>query len=729
MSDKINAIRKKISPILAIALISSLATSIMAIQSFTSDSTLFHVGHDSSVLPDSPHTASAASLPLPIDFHYRIKEKAGDAAEGTRYAEIDEEFINTEIHCEFCTHITVKPGPRGQAGFAYVSDEELDLSAAKSVTFFVMGGDGGEKAKFQVAGKSSSAPAEGTGRGNSNDVNASSSPPGLFKDKDFAISTEEVTLEDDWTPLSIDLSKTPKEQLRGVKYPFAIEMSQMRGAQEFFIKHVKYETEEATLNPIPAEEQGTLNATALNATALDSNATVLDSNATALNDTSVASAAENATNGDDDIIANRTSDEALTERQQEETDQTEDVENNNSAITDDNNTSTDETADETQTLADDVSPPESNRTEIDDTDDADIDQDSDETNSPPVAKANEDIMAYPGDEAILDGLESFDEDDTDRLEYEWTQSDGPDLAITDADTATPTILIPSDIDEDSEAVIDLVVSDGKDASEKDSVSVFIDHVEALEDLDEETEQVQTKELKPDSDEESQWELSECDDLVDCLSDGSDATATVAGGNGEQSIEKTDLLSFEDLGADLPNEDDVEIRYIVIEVDAHKSEETGYIRLHVDSSAADSNNGEEAYESNAISIVSGSMEEYQLVLETEPITDEEWTVESIDSIIAGYSFAGGQSEIEVSEMTIRVHYTVTAAENGEGMAEEEIEIDDDTATDSSEEEEAEVEEESSNTEESGEQQEEGSSVPEDDENAEENNANAIGNMTG
>jgi hypothetical protein len=698
-----NAIKKKVNPILAIALVSSLATSILAIQSSTSDDTLFHVGHNSSIPPDGSHVASAASLPLPVDFHYKIKEKAGDAVEGTRYAEIDEEYINTEIHCEFCTHITVKPGPRGQTGFAYVSDTELDLSAAKSVTFFVMGGDGGEKAKFQVAGKSSAAASDGIGKNNNNGVNASSS--GLFKGKQFALSTEEVTLKDDWTPLSVDLSKVPKEQLRGVKYPFAIEMSQMRSTQEFFIKHVIYETEEATLNPIPASaETGTLNATALNATALDSNATILDSNATALNDTSVSSATENTTDGgDDDIIANRTSDEILT-GPEEETELTDDD-------TTDNNTST-ETADETQTLTDDVIPPQSNRTEVDgDVDETDnAEENAAEINSPPVAKANEDIMGHPGDEAILDGLESFDDDETDRLEYEWTQSDGPDLEITDEDTATPTIVIPTDIDEDSEAVMDLVVSDGKDASERDSVTLFIDHVEALDDLDEVGEQIQTRELKPESDEESQWELSECDDLVDCLSDGSDTTGSVTAGNGEQDIEKTDLLSFEDLDADLPNED-VQIHYVIIEVDASKSDETGYLRLHVDSSAGDSEN-EEAYESNALSIVSGSMEEYRLILETEPMTEEEWTVDSVDSIIAGYSYAGGQSEIAVSEMTIRVFYEVLAEE--------------DSTTDSAEE--VEDEEVSSDVG-TGEQQEDSEETGEEEEDTDSSDSDVNGNMTG
>ncbi|MGI0048878.1 MAG: hypothetical protein ACREAW_05005, partial [Nitrososphaera sp.] len=83
----------KINPILAIALMSVLATAILSTQlsSFTS---LIHAGHNNNV--SNSHIAEAISLPLPIDFHYKIKEKAGDAAEGTKYVEIDENFVDSE---------------------------------------------------------------------------------------------------------------------------------------------------------------------------------------------------------------------------------------------------------------------------------------------------------------------------------------------------------------------------------------------------------------------------------------------------------------------------------------------------------------------------------------------------------------------------------------------------------------------------------------------------------
>jgi PKD repeat protein len=105
-----------------------------------------------------------------------------------------------------------------------------------------MGLDGGEKLKFHIAGKTA------TDKDKVKNGNVSS-PSVLFKDKKFALVTEEVTLENDWLPFSVDLTKVPKEQLTGVTFPFAIETSKIKGEQEFYIKAVTYDTEPAE-NPL-----------------------------------------------------------------------------------------------------------------------------------------------------------------------------------------------------------------------------------------------------------------------------------------------------------------------------------------------------------------------------------------------------------------------------------------------------------------------------------------------
>jgi hypothetical protein len=94
--------RFKINPILAIALISVLATSVLSTQ-LSSLSSLIHTGHENNA--SNRHSAQAQSLPLSIDFNYKIKEKEGDAKAGTKYAQIDENFIDSDNSCEFCTYI------------------------------------------------------------------------------------------------------------------------------------------------------------------------------------------------------------------------------------------------------------------------------------------------------------------------------------------------------------------------------------------------------------------------------------------------------------------------------------------------------------------------------------------------------------------------------------------------------------------------------------------------
>jgi hypothetical protein len=595
----------KINPILAIALMSVLATSILSTQ-LSALNSLIHAGHENDDAFD--HVALAQSLPLPIDFHYKIKEKVGDAADGNKYVEIDENFIDSENSCEFCTYIKVKPGPTKQTGFVYTNDKGLDLSSAKSVSFFAMGLDGGEKLKFKVAGKTV---VDEVKKGPfMPDVNA----PGLdlFKGKKFALATEEVTLEKDWVPFSVDLTNVPKEQLTGVTHPFAIEMSNIKGEQEFYIKNIIYRTEEFDLNTLATVAD---NATLVsNATAVNATTSVSGDNATSLdNVTSTDNSTDATDNATQDVPNNLTDVQAPEESDEIPVNDT-DIEANDTAITDS------ESAEENATLSTAV-----------------------EENTPPIAQANDDILAYPGDTVILDGLASFDEDGNE-LAYQWTQSDGPDVEIAGEDTATPTVTIPSDIDEDGEVVIDLVVTDGEAESERYSLTIFIDYVEPPSDSDV---QVETQELAPDFVQDSEWD-TECSDLVECLSDDDEDTFASASGS-EEEDELADLLSFQDL--DLEENSDVEIKQVIIQADAAKSGDTGYIRFIVDDS--------ESFESGLVSITSNEMVQYRLVLDEDPVTGDAWTVDSLNSVIAGYAHGGG--EVKVTALKAIVLYSIMPSE--------------------------------------------------------------------
>ena len=214
----------KINNYLAIALISILGTSFLAVQLSSNIFPLPDLLHDQ-------HTAEAASLPLAIDFHSKLKERVGDAKTRTTYVKVNEDFIDSENHCEFCTRIEIVSGPKGGSGIAYVLDKVLDFSKAKSVTFFVMGEKGGEKVKFKVAGKSLE----------EQDPIPTS---GLFKEHEFALTTNEVTLNKDWRKYSVDLTGA---DLNGITHPFGMEMSPSKavGKQVFYIKYIVYDSDKA----------------------------------------------------------------------------------------------------------------------------------------------------------------------------------------------------------------------------------------------------------------------------------------------------------------------------------------------------------------------------------------------------------------------------------------------------------------------------------------------------
>jgi len=93
-------------------------------------------------------------------------------------------------------------------------------------------------------------------------------------------------------------------------------------------------------------------------------------------------------------------------------------------------------------------------------------------NQPPVAEAG--LPRYAAHDPVqLDGSRSYDPDASGPLSHTWTQVSGPALAITGADTATPTIggfLQTSAI---QECTFELIVSDGTLTSGPDTVKVII----------------------------------------------------------------------------------------------------------------------------------------------------------------------------------------------------------------------------------------------------------------
>lgn len=94
------------------------------------------------------------------------------------------------------------------------------------------------------------------------------------------------------------------------------------------------------------------------------------------------------------------------------------------------------------------------------------------TNRPPTADAGPDQEVNDDDDVTLDGSRSADPD-ANPLTYLWTQTSGPTVTLTAADTASPTFIAPrADIAGDT-LTFDLVVNDGEFDSEVSSTTVTV----------------------------------------------------------------------------------------------------------------------------------------------------------------------------------------------------------------------------------------------------------------
>ncbi len=96
-----------------------------------------------------------------------------------------------------------------------------------------------------------------------------------------------------------------------------------------------------------------------------------------------------------------------------------------------------------------------------------------DTNQPPVADAGEDRTAYSGDEVVLDGTGSSDPDPGDGLSFSWRQEGGPDVALSDADTARASFVAPEVEAEGTVFRFSLTVTDADGASATDSIRVLV----------------------------------------------------------------------------------------------------------------------------------------------------------------------------------------------------------------------------------------------------------------
>lgn len=88
-------------------------------------------------------------------------------------------------------------------------------------------------------------------------------------------------------------------------------------------------------------------------------------------------------------------------------------------------------------------------------------------NKPPVADAGGDRAWPTPGQVKLDGTGSYDPDPVDRLQYVWTQLEGPEVVLADAETAEPSF----ESEPGHKYVFELVVTDGFELSEPSRVQI------------------------------------------------------------------------------------------------------------------------------------------------------------------------------------------------------------------------------------------------------------------
>jgi PKD repeat protein len=230
--------------ILVISLASVLAGSLILATPFTGS--FFHPAEHAEI--DNGLQAEATTLPVDIKERFTSKQLAGDAEAGSRFMKIEEEFVDPDQHCEFCTRVEYTPGRQGLSGFAYESSRGIDLTGAKRVVFWAMGEESNENITFKIAGKPLDGLEDTADRQQDRVDNVTSRLGSIFESETFALTTEEVALENDWRKYEVDLTGV---DLRGITLPFGFELSEGAGSQKqvFYMKGVTYDSEPAE-NPL-----------------------------------------------------------------------------------------------------------------------------------------------------------------------------------------------------------------------------------------------------------------------------------------------------------------------------------------------------------------------------------------------------------------------------------------------------------------------------------------------
>src|SRR5215213_7995353 len=243
--------------VLVLALVSAIGGLIFLANSFTGSTNSWLTSGISNPSDDSQGLlpiANAIGKDLMLDVSPQLHPSTvvGESAKQIKF----QHWIDNDIHCEDCLRLDI-PNNGKKAGAAFSSDGAVyNFEEAKKIRFYVMGEEAGAKVNFKAVGND-----KGNNAGGGGNNNNSSNNKDLFTNQEFALTSQNVTLNQTWNYLEMNLEGA-QQKLTNVKYPFGLEVAQGKGQATtiIYVKGISYSSE-------PVQEQYLLEPSSANTTA------------------------------------------------------------------------------------------------------------------------------------------------------------------------------------------------------------------------------------------------------------------------------------------------------------------------------------------------------------------------------------------------------------------------------------------------------------------------------
>jgi hypothetical protein len=702
------------APVLVIALVSTIGGLVLLANTFTGNNNWL-INSISNPSVDSQGLlpiANALKKDLMLDVSPQLHPSTvvGESAKGIKF----QHWIDNDRHCEDCLRLEI-PNNGKKAGAAFSSDGAVyNFEGAKKIRFYAMGEEPGAKVDFKAVGNDKGKTTAG-GINNSSKNNKNVSSNDLFKDQEFALTSQNVTLNQTWSYFEMGLEGA-QQKLSKVKYPFALELVQGKGKTTIlYLKGISYSDEpiqaKYLLEPSSGNTTASISAmttatTALNVTLKDNATETVTAPATVEFNANVTSgkepysfdwnfrdgALEKDTDGNiihtfeeagsydvrvnvTDSLNNTGSAHTMVDVAENVTQNSEAVANNNTQNT--NETTTVPAGEDNQTeQSGDNSTSSNSTTEADEQEPPNVLEDTNSTDS----SASEPEVNNNTTETVTNEPNNPD-----------TSNNSPpvgnagndvvgkpkEMVILDASKSTdpdpgdriesyqwqqesgPTAKIN---DKSSPTPIVTLPNVDNDATLVFSLTVNDGTVDSekkdtisvfVDYVEKLTNNVQQKVLKPADIKVSEWIPSnDCKQQDDAQCLSDGSAATFVAADGTETIDPVNLYSFGEFSEQAAG---VDPNGLAIErvVAEITAKKTG--NTGYVSFAIDDPGEAEHYFTPSLSIASSSFQKYNYVWDVNPVSGEKWTYDSLNSLIAGFKNDGGQSGVQISELQLTVSY--------------------------------------------------------------------------